>query len=418
VRWDRLYAFEQRKPRANAVRSFLSADGLNWAAEAGDRLLAGVKEGISDPFVIRWKDGWKMYFKSEDRSEGGPSPGLLPDGWRGPAPDQEQRPGRPDAAGEPVRRPESTPGPWDHDVLVYRVRSTGEVTKIATFERAGVPTLARMKDGRLIAAHQHFPEDQEAAFDKVAVRFSSNEGKTWTPPEVIGLEGLPEGMRFPFDPTLVALPDGRVRLYFTSVRGRRLEASTPAICSAISNDGVHYTFEPSIRFSVEGRIVIDCAVVLHQGIFHLYAPDNGPQSRPGERPTGVGGRPRIGIGYHATSRDGLSFTRVNDVRVEGQRRWLGNAQSDGKLITFFGIGEPGRGGAAGPGQQRGGLWVATSADGQSWQLDERPPLLLGADPGAVAARDGAWVVAATGPPRAGTPSERRGGGSSRAAPKP
>jgi hypothetical protein len=59
----RLYAFEQRKPTANLVGSFVSTDGLKWTAEPGARLHASATEQITDPFVIRWKDGYKMYFK-------------------------------------------------------------------------------------------------------------------------------------------------------------------------------------------------------------------------------------------------------------------------------------------------------------------------------------------------------------------
>jgi hypothetical protein len=44
----------------------------------------------------------------------------------------------------------------------------GTVEKLATFARAGVPTVARLKDDRLVAAHQHFPDDNDADFDKVA----------------------------------------------------------------------------------------------------------------------------------------------------------------------------------------------------------------------------------------------------------
>ena len=80
------------------------------------------------------------------------------------------------------------PGPWDNDVLVYQVAKDGTVKKLATFERAGVPTVARLRDGKLIAAHQHFPENDDAGFDKVAVRFSPDEGKSWTAPTVIRLE--------------------------------------------------------------------------------------------------------------------------------------------------------------------------------------------------------------------------------------
>ena len=175
---------------------------------------------------------------------------------------------------QPGREPPGG-GPWNNDVLVYRVSPNGEVIQIATFERAGVPTIARMKDGRLVAAHQHFPDNNDADFDKVAVRFSPDDGRNWTAPQVIRLDGLPEGMRFPFDPTLVPLPDGRVRLYFTSNTSPDFRRSTPAIYSAISTDGIHFDFEPGVRFAIEDRIVIDCAVALHGGVFHLIVPDNG-----------------------------------------------------------------------------------------------------------------------------------------------
>ncbi|WP_395749005.1 exo-alpha-sialidase [Prosthecobacter sp.] len=280
-------------------------------------------------------------------------------------------------------RPEN--GPWNNDVIVYRVRSEGGFEKLSSFERAGVPTLARMADGRLIAAHQHFPENDPASFDKVAIHFSSDEGKTWTPAVVMKLNGLPTGMRFPFDPTLVPLPDGRVRMYFTSLQGRRFDEDLPRIHSAISKDGIEYEFEPGVRFSIEGRSVIDCAVALHQGVFHLFSPDNGEQPKSRGRPSqGPEMRPTDGVGYHATSTDGLNFTRAEDVKVEGRRRWLGNAQSDGKVITFFGSGE--------------GVFTAKSADGRDWQVSTRFPV-MGADPGAVAAKDDGWILAVTGPPR-------------------
>jgi hypothetical protein len=307
----------------------------------------------------------------------------------------------PSGAGSP-RRDRS--GPWDNDVLVLRVGAGGKRERIAAFERAGVPAAARLKDGRIIAAHQHFPADDDAGFDKVAVRFSSDEGRTWTRPEVIRLRGLPEGMRSPFDPTLVPLPDGRVRLYFTSVRGRRLEDHRPAIYSAVSADGIEYAFEPGVRFGVEGRPVIDCAVVLHDGVFHLFAPDNGagaPPGTPGAERRPPKDQPREGAGYHATSRDGLEFERRDDVRIDGRRNWLGCAVSDGPAIRFFGTGEGGR--PEGP----GGVWTATSEDGRSWKLDEGFPPVPVADPGAVKLSGGNWLVVGTGPPRPGTPGALR-----------
>lgn len=389
----RLYAFEQRVPLGNAVRSFLSADGISWTAEAGERLRAGASEQITDPFVIRWRGGYKMYFKS--------SPARARDIGV-----NQSHPGPPDRAAD---------GPWNRDVIVYRVGGDGGAEKMAVFERAGVPTITRMRNGRIIAAHQHFPENDRENFDKVAVRFSGDEGKTWTAPAVIRVKGLPEGMRFPFDPTLVALPDGRIRLYFTSLKGRRMEEDLPAIYSAIATDGENYDFEPGVRFGIAGRPVIDCAVALHGGVFHLYAPDNGTRLLgPGRPGNGAGQeRPPGGIGYHATSKDGLSFVRADNVTIPGNRRWLGNALSDGRRITFIGTGDPG---PTPDGRRSGGTWMATSVDGLSWELVDAPEI-GGGDPGAVRLRDGGLLIVITGesrlraagePPRTARPRDERG----------
>lgn len=300
------------------------------------------------------------------------------------------------ASAQPNRPLPPAGGPWNNDVLVYRMATNGPVEKLATFERAGVPTVARLQDGRLLAAHQHFPADNAADFDKVAVRFSSDEGKTWSDPTAIHVAELPEGMRFPFDPTLVPLPDGRVRLYFTGNYGRTFQNRTPAIHSAISTNGIKFTYEPGVRFAVANRDVIDCAVVLHRGVFHLYAPDQGERRLRGE-PPGRGGpasRPPDGRGLHATSTNGLDFARVADVQLEGRRRWLGNAQSDGQVITFFGTDDSA---PARPGQPRGGVWMGGSADGATWE-HVTTLALTGADPGAVKLKAGGWLVVVTSPP--------------------
>lgn len=281
-------------------------------------------------------------------------------------------------------------GPWNNDVDVYRIDAAGKAERIAVFERAGVPTLARLGDGRLAAAFQHFPSDDERNFDRVAVSVSSDEGRVWSEPEPIVVDGLEEGLARPFDPTLVPLPDGRVRLYFTSNESPDFRRSLQRIHSAVSRDGVRYTYEPGVRFGIEDRVVIDCAAVLHRGVFHLFVPDNGDaESFHGARGTRP---PPAGRAYHATSEDGLSFTRVEDVALEGDLRWLGNAQSDGERIVFFGTGR--------------GLFLAESDDGASWRPAGRLEI-PGADPGAVKAKDGGWIVAATSPPRRTDPAKER-----------
>jgi hypothetical protein len=277
-------------------------------------------------------------------------------------------------AGPP--RPGVDPGPWDNDVHLYRAWPDGSSERIAVFERSGVPTLARLSDARLIAAHQWFPENDAAAFDKVAVRFSEDDGRTWSAPRVIALSGLPQDYRFPFDPTLLPLPDGRIRLYFTTNRARLFEQDRPWIASAISRDGLSFEVEPGVRFAVAGETVIDCAAALHQGVFHLFAPIQ----------SGRGG------GYHAVSRDGLLFERVADVFVP-EVRWLGAAVTSANTIRFYGTSDR-------------GLWTSASADGASWPAPSFIAL-QGADPGVVENADGSRLLLVTGPPRPGTPSARR-----------
>lgn len=279
-----------------------------------------------------------------------------------------------EARAQGAPRPGVDPGPWDHDVHLYRLWRDGSGGPIALFERAGVPSLVRLTDGRLMAAHQWFPENDAASFDRVAVRFSADDGHTWTAPVALALLGLPEDQRPPFDPTLVELPDGRIRLYFTT--NGRGPGARPWIASAVSADGLTFVVEPGVRLAVAGEMVIDCAAVRHQGVFHLYAPVQ----------TG------LGSAYHATSPDGLTFTRQVDVTMPGVR-WLGAALSDGRTMRFYGTGD-------------GGLWTASSADGARWSGAERL-VVPGADPGVVEMPDGSRLVLVTGPPRPGTPSASR-----------
>lgn len=384
----RLYAFDQRTPSGNSVASFTSVDAVNWTREDGIRLKADDGEQITDPAVVKWKDGWKMFFKSDKNT---PRTAMPP---QGPSPyDALLQVPFPVGAmpAQPTRmNGEGQRGPWQNDLLVQRASVDGIVSLAHTFERAGVPTMARLKDGRILATFQHFPKDDERNFDRVAVSASSDEGATWSKPEPIAVDGMEAGLARPFDPTLVPLPDGRIRLYFTSNRSPRFEESIPAIYSAISEDGIHYQFEPGVRFAIKGRIVIDCAACLHDGTFHLFVPDNGTaadmqRERLNHQP------PRGGIGYHAVSKDGLTFERVEDVKLDGNIRWLGNVLSDGEKMTFIGTGNarPGTG---------GNLWMATSTDGATWKLMDAPRM-MGADPGAVALKDGGWLIITTGEPR-------------------
>lgn len=258
-------------------------------------------------------------------------------------------------------------GPWNHDLLILESADGLRFGQPRVFvERGGVPSVLRDKMGRLVVAFQWFPFERPEAFDRVAVMLSSDEGKTWSKPQPVVIRELPGNFVRPCDPTLALLEDGRIRLYFTSDPRDGKGAGT---YSAASSDGVNYTFEPGARFRVEGEMVLDCAVARLGQTWHYYAPVQGPRSR----------------GYHAVSEDGLRFTRLPDVTMPGDRRWLGCVVPTKEGLRFYGSGQD-------------GIWSAVSRDGSTWQPEDGSRA-MGGDPGVVETRGGRYLMIVTGGPR-------------------
>lgn len=272
-------------------------------------------------------------------------------------------PSKPTTSSQPVtlgweqQEAQTTNGPWTRDLMIAASSDGTTFSTPETFvERAGVPSVIREADGRLVAAFQWFPQD-DAAFDKVAVAFSDDEGVTWTDPETIVVEGLPDGYQRPFDPTVTVTEDGRIRLFFTTTVGRPGPNADMHIASAISDDGVTYVVEPGERIIEEGERFYDAAAIRFGGVWHLTTPLHA-----------------IGAS-HATSEDGVTFTRLDNISSTPWN-WTGNlVEIDGKM-RFYG---------GGPGN----AWWSESADGTSWSTPTRTNT-PGGDPAVVQLEDGTY----------------------------
>ena len=252
--------------------------------------------------------------------------------------------------------------PWNRDLLMRWSADGTSFSEASLFVRSGgVPSLARDEKGRLIAAFQWFPSDQRESFDKVAVRVSETGGASWTEPVAITVANLPENFQRPFDPTIVTLPGPRYRMYFScgprNTPGQHGLSTSIATYSAVSGDGVDYTFEPQPRFAVEGHTVIDCAVTQFKMLWYYAAPI---------------GKPEDGA-YSGTSADGVSFTRGANLASTGGMNWTGNLIALSNELRFYG-------------SSNRGIWWSASHDGKQWGSATWTGV-RGGDPGIVQAGD-------------------------------
>ena len=233
-------------------------------------------------------------------------------------------------------------------------------------DSSGVPSLAMDSAGRILSAFQWFPNPfQGAHWDSVAVKISPDSGLTWSPPQPITIQNFPSNFQRPFDPTLVALSGGAIRIYFSSGPPG---INTIGTYSAIGTDGINYMFEPGVRFSQSGRNCIDPAVIIFQGVFHYTSPKGAPQDG----------------AYHAVSNDGLNFTQMADIQSDAQHNWTGNMIVDSLALKFYGTGGP-------------RMWFSATGNGNQWSPYQNLNL-SGGDPAVLKTPRRIYILIYTGTP--------------------
>jgi hypothetical protein len=137
----------------------------------------------------------------------------------------------------PWERPLKTA--WSNDGITFNAPTIFQ-------DSSGVPSLIKWKGDTLICAFQWFRVPiGSPSWDRVAVKFSYDNGITWTQPIPIVVNGLPPNYQRPFDPTLVIYNSDSIRIYFSSSDGFPIGGldSTVNTYSAKSIDGINYTFD-------------------------------------------------------------------------------------------------------------------------------------------------------------------------------
>ncbi len=271
---------------------------------------------------------------------------------------------------QPVSKKQgSGQGPWQRYLKISTATTmAGLGQQVTTFEeRSGVPSLTVGTDGTLYAAFQWFPENDNSNFDKVAIKTSTDNGLTWSEPTPINVSGLPEGYQRPFDPTLVTLADGRLRLYFTSSPEQLGPGTSRQTYSAVSLDS-NYAFEyeyEGLSLSLATDQAYDSGVALLDNVWHMFTP---------------GGEEFVGAN-HATSTDGVAFTLVDQITNpaidDKKQSWIGNLFGGNDGIGFVGGGSP--------------IWYMTTSDGTTWSAIKNLAV-NGGDPTVARALDGTYLL--------------------------
>ncbi len=238
-------------------------------------------------------------------------------------------------------------------------------------DSSGVPSVVKWKSDTLVCVFQWFRQPiNSPSWDRVAVKFSYNNGADWTTPIPIVVNGLPANFQRPFDPTLTVLSNGKLRVYYSSSNGMpQGNDSIINTYSAISNDGINYTFEANARVDEPTNRVIDPAVVYFKNMWHYLSPSGAPQQG----------------AVHYTSTDGIVFSKVPDIVSDNNHNWTGNyVVNDTQNLRFYGCGT-------------GSIWFNTSTNGGVWN-GYTATNIFGGDPSVVKLSNNTYIMIYVGPP--------------------
>jgi hypothetical protein len=244
--------------------------------------------------------------------------------------------------------------PWERPLMIARSTDGITFTNNSIFQdSSGVPSAVKWKGDTLVSVFQWFRQPQGSpSWDKVAVKFSYDNGVNWTQPLPIIINSFPVNFQRPFDPTLAVLNNDSLRIYFSSSNGIPSGGldSTINTYSAVSTDGINYIYEPGARFDHPSNKVIDPAVIFFNGSWHYSAPIGAPQDG----------------AYHCTSNDGLNFTLQGNYLSNSTHNWTGNFLiNNPSVLRFYGSGAH--------------IWFNESNDGINW-LGYTSTNIQGGDP--------------------------------------
>lgn len=196
-------------------------------------------------------------------------------------------------------------GPFYHKI--YKAVSENGIDFIKTggvvFDKASVPDVVRMPDGRIFMVAVDGARRSRSMF---MVAASKDNGETW---QAGSLQLEAPDMKEPkADPEIILLPDGRLRLFYIvfpkkmpalDANGKPLPLEELVkIKSAVSVDGINYIEEDGVRYQSDKELITDPDVVKIKNKWFMYVSK---------------GMENVAL----SSSDGLNFAPEKSIRTNG-----------------------------------------------------------------------------------------------------
>jgi hypothetical protein len=234
-------------------------------------------------------------------------------------------------------RPARGNGPWATRIMLATSTNGLDFARLhfALSDQAGVPNAMTDLEQHARVYYVDFGNGNILA---CAVQQRANNFTNWSHRRV-RVTGLPDVQAAePVDPCVVLTGDGRYRLYYMQA------APLPSFYSAISSNGLDFVKDEGVRFTAAPRPCFDPLVLRVRNEWQLWGGPDG--------------------GVRARSTDGLSFTAIGELRVEGARfmPWSAVTLPGNEGYRLYGN-------VLGPGEWSGGVSSAFSRDGRTWRRE-------------------------------------------------
>jgi len=200
-------------------------------------------------------------------------------------------------------------GPGDVRVALADNPVDFKPTGRTAFRNAGSPDVVRLPNGHLLAVIDDYGAKSKPCSPRLSVSRSIDSGQTWSKPRAVRFRNAPPYASTGRHGSLVVMPSGLVRLYFTAKmepRQKRSARMPSVILSAITRNGTEYWFDSAVQIEGRGSGDLRAQAVWARSQMYLYLVEIPEADQRGQR-----GKP---LAMCFTSRDGRRFGPAGRLR--------------------------------------------------------------------------------------------------------